>query len=66
MIDMLVADLDKEMTEAETEEKNAQADYEEMMADSAEKRTYVYAHSMGATCTSGNYVQNPQNPLRSS
>jgi len=38
MIDLLVADLDKEMTEAETEEKNAQADYEEMMADSAEKR----------------------------
>merc|ERR1719198_1258148 len=26
------------MTEAETEEKNGQADYEEMMADSAEKR----------------------------
>merc|ERR1719287_251261 len=39
MIDLLVADLDKEMTEAETEEKNAQSDYEEMMADSAEKRT---------------------------
>ena len=39
MIDLLVADLDKEMTEAKTEEKNAQSDYEEMMADSAEKRT---------------------------
>merc|ERR1719221_1294833 len=35
MIDLLVKDLDKEMTEAETTEKDAQADYEEMMADSA-------------------------------
>merc|ERR1719253_1968354 len=39
MIDMLIRDLDKEMTEAKTEEKNAQADYEAMMKDSAEKRT---------------------------
>merc|ERR1712217_834884 len=39
MIDLLVKDLDKEMTEAETTEKDAQADYEEMMADSADKRT---------------------------
>merc|ERR1719450_1850831 len=38
MIDLLVKDLDKEMTEAETGEKDAQGDYEEMMADSAEKR----------------------------
>jgi len=38
MIDLLVADLDKEMTEAETEEKNSQADYEKTMNDSAEKR----------------------------
>merc|ERR1719410_157904 len=38
MIDLLVKDLDKEMTEAETAEKDAQADYEEMMADSASKR----------------------------
>merc|ERR1719433_2548706 len=38
MIDLLVADLDKEMTEAETEEKDAQADYESTMKDSAEKR----------------------------
>merc|ERR1719331_503904 len=35
---MLVADLDKEMQEAEVEEKDAQADYEKLMADSAEKR----------------------------
>jgi len=38
MIDMLVADLDKEMTVAEQEEKDAQADYEQMQKDAAEKR----------------------------
>merc|ERR1719310_2731779 len=38
MIDLLIKDLDKEMTEAEAEEKDAQADYEQMMSDSAEKR----------------------------
>jgi septal ring factor EnvC (AmiA/AmiB activator) len=38
MIDVLVKDLDKEMTVATTEEKDAQADYEKMMADSADKR----------------------------
>merc|ERR1719152_1145362 len=38
MIDTLVKDLDTEMTEAEVNEKNAQEEYEEMMADSSEKR----------------------------
>merc|ERR1719382_2354428 len=38
MIDLLVRDLDKEMTEAQTEEKNAQAGYEETMNDAAKKR----------------------------
>jgi len=38
MIDLLVKELDKEMTEAEVGEKDAQADYEEMLKDSAEKR----------------------------
>jgi uncharacterized phage infection (PIP) family protein YhgE len=38
MIDSLIADLDKEMTEAETEEKLAQEEYEQLMADSTEKR----------------------------
>merc|ERR1719197_873377 len=38
MIDALVKDLDTEMTEAETEEKLAQEEYEELMADSATKR----------------------------
>jgi len=38
MIDLIVKDLDKEMTEAETAEKDAQEDYEGMMKDSADKR----------------------------
>merc|ERR1712151_1279227 len=38
MIDLLVADLTKEMTEAETDEKDAQADYKQLMKDSAAKR----------------------------
>merc|ERR550532_3029532 len=38
MIDLLIQDFDKEMTEAETEEKDAQADYEAMLADSKAKR----------------------------
>merc|ERR550532_2511161 len=38
MVNLLVKDLDKEMTEAETAEKDAQADYEALMADSADKR----------------------------
>merc|ERR1712242_352806 len=39
MIDLLIADLAKELTEAKTQEKDAQADYEQLMKDSAEKRT---------------------------
>jgi len=38
LMDMLIADLDKEMTEAKAEEKDAQADYEATMKDSAAKR----------------------------
>merc|ERR1719327_1532653 len=38
MINLLVADLDKEMTEAETTEKDSQADYETLMKESAAKR----------------------------
>jgi hypothetical protein len=38
MIDLLIADLTKEITEAKTTEKDAQADYEQAMTDSAEKR----------------------------
>jgi len=39
MIDLLIKDLQKEMTEAETQEKDSQADYEQMMTDSSAKRT---------------------------
>merc|ERR1719162_2417827 len=38
MIDLLVKDLDKEMTEAKTSEKDAQADYEQLMDDAADER----------------------------
>merc|ERR1740138_524231 len=38
MMDMMIADLDKEMTEVETEEKEAQAEYEQFISDSAAKR----------------------------
>jgi septal ring factor EnvC (AmiA/AmiB activator) len=38
MINLLITDLDKDMAEAETTEKDSQADYEELMADSAQKR----------------------------
>merc|ERR1719265_2742368 len=38
MMDMMVADLDKEITAAELEEKDAQGDYEELMQDSTDKR----------------------------
>merc|ERR1719356_1784142 len=38
MMDMMVADLDKEITEIETEEKENQAEYEQFMKDSAAKR----------------------------
>merc|ERR1719265_1155401 len=38
MMDAMVADLDKEMQEADVEEKDAQAEYVAMMKDSAEKR----------------------------
>merc|ERR1719439_121394 len=38
MMDMLVKDLDKEMTVATATEKDAQADYEKLMKESAEKR----------------------------
>jgi hypothetical protein len=38
MIDILIADLDKDNQEREVEEKDSQKEYEEFMADSAEKR----------------------------
>jgi hypothetical protein len=38
LMDLLVKDLDKEMTEAKVEEKNAQEEYENMMREAAAKR----------------------------
>merc|ERR1719316_458523 len=38
MMDGLMAEVDKEMTTAEVDEKNAQEEYEQFMSDSAEKR----------------------------
>jgi len=38
MLQLLVKDLDKEMIEAKTSEKDGQKDYEEMLTDSAQKR----------------------------
>jgi len=38
MIDLLIKDLEKEMTEAEFKEKDAQEDYEAMLKDAATKR----------------------------
>lgn len=38
MIDLLIADLDKQITEAETTEKDAQAEYEAFMKEAARKR----------------------------
>merc|ERR1712151_219519 len=38
MLDLLVTDLDKEMSEMTVDEKNAQEEYETMMADSQAKR----------------------------
>merc|ERR1719473_921384 len=39
LMDLLVKDIDKEMTEAEATEKYAQKDYDNFMKDAAEKRT---------------------------
>jgi len=38
MIDLLIKDLDKEMQEADVDEKHGQSEYEALMADSAAKR----------------------------
>merc|ERR1719271_199440 len=39
MMDLLIKDLKKEMTESKVEEENAQEDYEQFMKDSSEKRS---------------------------
>jgi len=39
MVDLLIKDLDQDMTEAETEERDSQADYDRTIADAKDKRT---------------------------
>jgi len=51
MIDLLKADLEKEISESEVEEKHDQAEYEQMVSDSAGKRAQdskSIAHKQGA------------------
>jgi len=50
MVDLLIADLDKEMTMMTTEEKEAQKEYEEFIAEAGEKRA---ADSKSAAQKSG-------------
>merc|ERR1719355_354504 len=56
MIGLLIADLDKEMTEAETTEKDSQADYLEMMKDTLKEgqtdlaSTLKYIHDLHMEC----------------
>jgi len=57
MIDLLIRDLDKEMTEAETEEKDSQADYETMMRESAAKRSSDSASLQGKVAILANTEQ---------
>jgi len=61
MIDLLVQDLDKEMSEARTAEKDAQADYEELMRDSASKRTSDSALLTEKTATKASLEGDLQN-----
>merc|ERR1719221_205920 len=61
MIGLLITDLDKEMTEAETVEKDAQADYETLMADSAEKRAQDSKTLSGKQSAKANTEEDLQN-----
>merc|ERR1712066_1068929 len=61
MIDLLVQDLDKEMAEAGAAEKDAQADYEQLMADSAAKRTSDSALLTEKTATKASLEGDLQN-----
>merc|ERR1719223_586103 len=51
LIEFLIKDLKKEITEATTDEKNSQADYEALMIDSAAKRV-TYTRSLTVKTTS--------------
>jgi len=54
MIDLLIKDLDKELTEAEVTEKNSQKDYEAYMRDSAESRAEATKALTDKMATSAN------------
>jgi len=61
MIDLLVADLQKELTEAGTQEKDDQAEYEVLMKDSADKRaldSQSLSHKGGAKADTEAALQN--------
>jgi len=61
MIDLLVQDITKEMTEMDVEEKNAQKEYEELIADSADKRA---SDSRSISDKEGNKVELEANTLK--
>merc|ERR1719455_39272 len=61
MIDLLVADLTKEMTEKDVEEKNAQSEYEQLIKDSADKRA---GDSKSISDKEGNKVELEANTLK--
>jgi len=68
LLDTLIADLDKEMTEAETSEKDSQLDYEALMQDSSEKRAQdskSLTNKEGALADSKSDLSNAQTNLKS-
>jgi len=61
MIDLLVADLTKEMTEKDVEEKEAQKEYEQLIQDSADKRA---GDSKSISDKEGNKVELEDNTIK--
>merc|ERR1719446_1817830 len=61
MMDLLIQDLDKEMTEMETNEKESQAEYEQFIKDSADKRAN---DSKSISDKEGNKVELQANTLK--
>jgi len=61
MMDLLIKDITKEMTEMDVEEKNAQQEYEELIKDSADKRAL---DSASISAKEGNKVELQANTLK--
>jgi len=61
MMDLLIKDITKEMTEMDVEEKNAQQEYEQLTKDSAEKRAL---DSTSISAKEGNKVELQANTLK--